>query len=248
MIGSQAVMEMKWKSALVLVFVAFGGALGLAQLAPDAAQLLDKMRVAHGKEALTNLKTYQETSTVTLFSGPHPAGQVTVVTYFDFSSRQLRVDYKVGNNLVQMILVSPAGGQSWSKDTGVVALEPPRLRDFLNSFYSGWLGLRLDGTEWEHGQLLGTQTFGDVTGRAIVLSTRGSKTTYLVNEQNQLIAEQTQTSTGLMTGLYYDLRPVSGILIPFRGRIFANGVLFAEVEVLEARVNPVLRPETFKLP
>jgi hypothetical protein len=108
--------------------------------------------------------------------------------------------------------------------------------------------LRLGGTEREQAQLLGVRTFGDLTGRAIVVRTRGAETTYLVNEQNQLIAEQTQTSMGLLTGLYHDLRQVSGILIPFRGRILADGVMIAEVELQEARVNPVLPPETFRMP
>lgn len=240
---------MKWKSTLGLVAVfAFAGAWGLAQVAPEAAQLLDKMRLAHGKEALTNLRTYRETAAVTLFSGPHPAGQMTVVSYYDLSTRQARIDYMVGNNLVERILISPAGGQRWSARTGVVALEPPIFKDLLNNFYFSWLGLRLGGAEREQARLLGARTFGDLTGRAIAVRTRGAETTYLINEQNQLIAEQTQTSMGLLTGLYHDLRQVSGILIPFRGRILADGVLIAEVELQEARVNPVLPPETFRMP
>jgi hypothetical protein len=50
------------------------------------------------------------------------------------------------------------------------------------------------------------------------------------------------------TAYYSDLRMVSGVLIPFHGRVFVNGILFAEIEVQEARVNPVLGLEVFRLP
>ncbi len=239
-------MTSRWKYIVGLVLVL--GTPGLAQVAPDAAQLLEKMRLAHGGQALANLRTYQETATLTTFSGPQPEQQLTVVSYVDFPSQRLRVEYRDGANLIQVIQVSPAGGQSWSVVSGSKALEPALAQELRSGLFQTWYGLRFGGARRELARLEGRRTFGDVTGQAVVVSTQGSKTTYLVGSQNQLIAERYQNTQGQLTVLYTDLRMVSGIRIPFQARLYADGILFAEARVREARVNPVLGPETFKLP
>lgn len=239
-------MALKWKYLVGWLVIA--GALGLAQVAPDAAQLLEKMRLAHGGQALANLRTYQETAILTTFSGPQPEQQLTVVSYVDFPSQRLRVEYRDGANLIQVIQVSPAGGQSWSVVSGSKALEPALAQELRSGLFQTWYGLRFGGAQRELARLEGRRTFGDVTGQAVVVSTQGSKTTYLVGSQNQLIAERYQNTQGQLTVLYSDLRMVSGIRIPFQARLYADGILFAEARVREARVNPVLGPETFKLP
>lgn len=239
-------MVLKWTYLVGGLVVA--GALGLAQVAPDAAQLLEKMRQAHGGQALANLRTYQETATLTTFSGPQPENQLTVVSFVDFPSQRLRVEYRDGANLIQVIQVSPAGGQSWSAISGSKALEPELAQELRSGLFQTWYGLRFGGTRRELARLEGRHTFGDVTGQAVVVSTQGSKTTYLVGAQNQLVAERYQNSQGQLTVLYSDLRMVSGIRIPFSARLYADGILFAEARVQGARVNPVLKPETFRMP
>lgn len=222
--------------------------LALAQVAPDAAQVLEKMRQAHGGQTLANLRTYREIATLTTFSGPQAEHTLTVVSYADFSSQRLRVEYRDGASLIQILQVSPTGGQSWSMVSGRKALEPTLTKELRNGLYQTWYGLRLGGNGREMARLEGRRTFGDVTGQAVVVRTQGSQTTYLFNTQHQLVAERYQNSQGQLTVLYSDLRWVSGIRIPFRARIYADGVLFAEVRVREARINPTLGPETFKLP
>lgn len=239
-------MTSSWKYLVGLVLL--GGAWGLAQVAPDAAQLLEKMRLAHGGAALANLRTYQEMATLTTFSGPQVEHRLTVVSYADFPSQKLRVEYRDGPKLIQVLQVSPTGGQSWSSVSGRKALQPPLTKELRDGLFQTWYGLRLGGSQRELAQLAGRRTFGDVTGQAVVVRTRGSQTTYLANAQHQLVAERYQNSQGQLTVLYSDLRWVSGIHIPFGARIYADGVLFAEVRVQKSRVNPVLGPETFKLP
>ncbi len=224
------------------------GALGLAQVAPDAAQLLERMRLAHGGQALANLRTYQETATLTTFSGPQPERALTVVSYVDFLSQRLRVEYRDGPNLIQVLQVSPTGGQSWSMVSGRKALEPALAHELRSGLFQTWYGLRFGGARRELARLDGKRTFGDVSGQAVLVSTQGSKTTYLVDAQNRLVAERYQNSQGQLTVLYSDLRMVSGIRIPFQARLYSDGILFAEAKVREARVNPALGPETFRLP
>ncbi len=238
-------MVLKWTYLLVGLVA---GALGLAQQAPDALQLLEKVRQAHGGPALASLRTYQETATLTTFSGPQPEQRLTVVSYVDFPSGRLRVEYRDGANLIQVLQVTPTGGQSWSVISGSKALEPEMTRELRHGLLQTWYGLRLGGSGRELARLLGRRTFGDQTGTAVEVTTQGSQTTYLVNSHNQLIAERYQNSQGQLTVLYSDLRLVSGIRIPFQARLFVDGTLFAEVRVQEARVNPVLKSETFRMP
>lgn len=238
-------MTSSWKYLAGFVLMS---ALALAQVAPDAAQVLEKMRQAHGGQALANLRTYREVATLTTFSGPQAEHTLTVVSYADFSSQRLRVEYRDGSKLIQVLQVSPARGQSWSVVSGRKALEPTLTKELRNGLYQTWYGLRLGGSGREMARLEGRRTFGDVTGQVVVVRTQGSQTSYLFNAQYQLVAERYQNSQGQLTVLYSDLRWVSGIRIPFRARIYADGVLFAEVAVKEARVNPTLGPETFKLP
>ncbi|GIW27609.1 MAG: hypothetical protein KatS3mg070_0972 [Meiothermus sp.] len=238
-------MTSSWKYLAGFVLMS---TLALAQVAPDAAQVLEKMRQAHGGQALANLRTYREVATLTTFSGPQAEHRLTVVSYVDFLSQRLRVEYRDGANLIQVLQVSPAGGQSWSAISGRKALESTLTKELRNGLYQTWYGLRLGGNGREMARLEGRRTFGDVTGQAVVVRTQGSQTTYLFNAQHQLVAERYQNSQGQLTVLYSDLRLVSGIRIPFRARLYADGDLFAEVAVQEARVNPTLGPETFKLP
>ncbi len=230
-------------------FLAWGmGALALAQVAPGAAQLLEKMRQAHGGAALAGLRTYQETATLITFSEPEPMHRITVVSYVDFSAEWLRVEYRDGPRLIQVLQVGPEGGQSWSVFSGRKPLQAELARELRQGLYQTWYGLRLGGSGREVARLEGRQTFAEASGQAVVVRTRGAQTTYLVDEQNRLIAERYQSSQGLLTVRYTDLRRVSGLLIPFQARLYADGNLFAEVQVKEAQINPPLSPETFRMP
>ncbi|RDI96497.1 hypothetical protein DV704_01370 [Meiothermus sp. QL-1] len=224
------------------------GSWAQAQVAPEAARMLDRMRLAHGGAALAGLRTYQETATLTTFAGPAPERSLTVVSYVDFTRGWLRLEYRDGTRPIQILQVTPSGGESWSMEGGRRRLEPDFARELRRGLHQTWYGLRLGGSGREMAQLLGQRTFGDLTGWALVVRTQGSQTTYLVDRQNRLLAERYESQQGQLTVLYADWRVVGGVRIPFRARLYSEGVLFAEVRVREALVNPPLGPETFRLP
>jgi hypothetical protein len=239
---------MKQSFLKVLVCSLLLATLGQAQVAPEAAQLLEEMRQAHGGQALRDIRAYQEVATLTLFSGPQPQARLSVTSFVDFQMQRIKVEYRAGPNLVQAILFTPEGGQVWTPEAGKRALEPGLAKDFKDSFYQSWYGLRFGGAQRELARLEGLRTFGEVRGRAIVVRTQGTQTTYLVDERNRIVAEAYTGSLGEFTAYYNDLRSVSGIQIPFKGSVYVNGILFGEIQVQEARVNPTVGPETFKLP
>jgi hypothetical protein len=236
------------KRSLLQALLLLMATLGQAQVTPEAVQLLEEMRRAHGGQALRDIRTYQETATLILFSGPKPQVRLSVTSFVDFQMLKIKAEYRMGPNLVQVVLFTPEGGQIWTVEAGRRALEPRLAKDFKDSFYQSWYGLRFGGEQREMARLEGLRTFGEVRGRAISVRTQGTQTTYLMDERNRLVAEAYTGSLGDFTAYHSDLRLVSGILIPFQGRIFLNGILFAEVQVQEAKVNPKLSLETFKLP
>lgn len=220
----------------------------LAQTAPDAARLLGAAQAAHGGSALARLRTYQEIATLTTFATGQPENTLTVVSYVDFRAGRIRIEYRGGDTLIQVIQYGPQKSQSWSKQTGLKALNPELAKDLHDGLYQNWYGLRLGGSGRERAGLEGVQAFADAKGQTVSVSTKGAKTTYLFNAKNQLRAERFESSQGRSTVVYGDLRKVGGVLIPFQARIYSGGTLFAEAKVREAEVNPVLEEKVWKMP
>lgn len=228
-------------------FLALAG-LAYAQVEPAAATLLERARAVHGGAALGNLRTYQETATLTTFTVGQPEHTLTVISYVDFTAQRLRLEYRDGNSLIQVIQVSPQSSQSWSAQHGTQTLGHELAKDLHDGLYQNWYGLRLGAGGRQSAWLGGEQTFADAKGQTVTVSTRGAKTSYLFDEQGRLRAERNDNSQGRTTVVYGDLRRVGGVLIPFQARIYADGSLFAEAKIKEARVNPPLGPATWKMP
>lgn len=222
--------------------------LAAALATPEATRLLDAALAAHGGAALANLRTYRETATLTTYATGQPENTLIAVSYVDFRAERLRIEYRDGDTLIQVIQCTPRQSQSWSAQTGLKALNPELAKDLRDGFYQNWYGLRLGGTGRETARLGGVRAFADARGQTLEVSTKGAKTTYLFNAKNQLLAERFESSQGRSTVVYGDLRPVSGILIPFQARIYSGGTLFAEAKVREAKVNPVLGESVWKMP
>ncbi|GEM85446.1 hypothetical protein MGR01S_00710 [Meiothermus granaticius NBRC 107808] len=214
----------------------------------SAGTLLERAKAAHGGAALSNLRTYQETATLTTFQVGQPEHTLSVVSYVDFKAERLRIEYRDGRTLIQVIQFSPQAAQSWSAQRGTQPLGAELAQDLRNGLYQNWYGLRLGSKGRQEMQLEGEQTFADVTGLTVRVRTQGATTTYLFDSQGRLRAERTDNSQGRTTVVYGDLKSVEGVLIPFQARLYANGALFAEAKIKEARVNPPLGPATWKMP
>jgi hypothetical protein len=219
-----------------------------AQSQIEALRLLEQAREAHGGQVLANLKTYQEKSRLTSFQGGQVARELTIVSYVDFVSQRLRIEYYDGNTLVTFYQVGPKEAVAWSQTEGKDSLGADQAQEFRSGMLQNWYGLRLGGSERESARLEGTLSFGTATGRAVAVKTLGVKTTYLFNAQNQLIAERYGADRDLITIIYGDTRPVGGLKIPHKVELFSQGVLTAEAKVVEARINPTFTAQTFKAP
>ena len=170
-----------------------------------------------------------------------------MVSYVDFVAQRLRVEYRDGANLIQIIQITPETNQSWDAQKGTRTLGQEIAKDIRSGLYQSWYGLRFGATGRDSVKLEGERTFADVKGQAVMVSTKGVQTTYLFNAKSQLIAERYSNSQGVTTVAYGDLRSVGGVWIPFQARIYADGRLFAEAKIKEAKINPVLT-NAFKMP
>ncbi len=219
-----------------------------AQVNSQAAKLLEAARSAHGGAALANLRTYQETATLITYTQGQESGRLTVVSYVDFLTGQFRIEYRDGDNLIQIIQVSRAQAQTWSQQRGTHSLEAALAKDIRDGFYQTWYGLRLGESGREVVRLEGTRSFAGIKGKAVAVKTKGVETTYLFDEQSQLVAERYRNSQGTLSVGYSDVRNLGGIRIPYQASIYADGFLFAETKVVSAKINPSFASNTFKMP
>ena len=234
-----------WDVKRLLVGVCFL-LLGFAQ--ENATQLLGKVRTAHGGAVLANLKTYQETAKLLTYAGSAPGARLTVVSYVDFVGSRLRVEYRDGNTLIQILQITPGTAQSWDAQGGTRPLGEEIAKDIQSGLYQSWYGLRFGAEGRDEVKLEGERTFADVKGQAVSVTTKGVQTTYLVNDKYQLIGERYSGSQGQTTVVYDDLRSVGGVWIPFKARIYADGRIFAEAMIQSAKVNAALGANTFRMP
>jgi prolyl oligopeptidase PreP (S9A serine peptidase family) len=233
------------KTALSL-FMFFG--LALAQIQPQAAQLLERSRQAHGGAALQSLKTYQETATIKTYVNGQLETTTKVVSYTDFLSQRLRLEYFDQEVLIQIVQVSPTQGIRWSQTGGREEIRGGELTELRNALNQTWYGLRFGGSGRQVARALDKQTFQGIQGQAVDVQTKGAKTTYLFNTQNQLVAERYKSGADTLTIVYSDIRAVSRLRIPFAAKLYSNGELFAETQVSEAKVNPTFTAQTFRPP
>ena len=226
--------------------------LGLAQVSAlvstQAVSLLERAKAAHGGAALGGLRTYQETALIKTFVNGQLESETKVVSFVDFMTQRMRLEYFDGEVLVQMVQVSPKEGVRWSQVGGREPIVGGELTELRNGLNQTWYGLRFGGSGRQSAKVLGQQTFQGVVGQAVELQTKGAKTTYLLNSQNQLVAERFKSGADSLTILYSDIRSVGGIKLPFAAKLYSNGELFAQTQVSEAKVNPSLNARTFQLP
>lgn len=226
-------------------------ALGLATaqnaIAPQASDLLEKARIAHGGTALENLKSYRETTDVTYYApNGNPAIEITAVATVDFTGDRLRLEVFQGDQLLEIDQVTPSDGWSWTQQTGTIKLPNVQARPLRESLYQGWYGLRFGGQNRDAASADGAQTFADRQGQAVTATTRGAKATYLFDLSGLLIAEKSQLpQVGQIVTTYGAYRTVDGIQIPFEGVGYLGSKKFFAARVVAAKINPAMSETDF---
>lgn len=220
-----------------------------AQVAPEAADLLQSALEAHGGEALHELATYREAGQVTVF-GPagEPVAQLTGVSLVDLASGVYRDELYAGDMAITISQITPDGAWTWTADTGVLRAPPTQVEQLRSAFYRGLFGLRF-GADRDAAALLGQQTWRDVEGTAVRVTTRGVDTTYLLSDDSRMLAQRYDSpQLGAVTVVYSDYREHNGLPIPYRAEYYAQDRPILRSDLDEAEPSAELPAGAFDRP
>jgi hypothetical protein len=163
-----------------LWLMVFYSPLAVAQVSPEASQLLERGRNALGGAALTNLKTYRELTTNIYFAADgREESRIVTLLLVDFVNSRVRLEIydpqSLNNpNPIPLALqqFTPTESFFWSRETSVRPL-PAYLRELLrSSLFTGWLGLKYGSSNRERASV----TQGSLlnrAGRLLNVSTHG---------------------------------------------------------------------------
>ncbi|WP_337868891.1 hypothetical protein [Meiothermus sp.] len=226
-------------------FLVLGSLLALAQVTPEAAQLLERARSVLGGAALTNLKTYREVTTNIYYTADgKEESRIVTLLLVDFVNSRVRLeiyDPQSLNNANPIPLAlqqySPQESFFWSRETSLRPL-PARERELLrSSLYTGWLGLKYGSSNRERASV--TQgSLRNQAGRLLTVSTQGWVSTYLFGSDGLLRGERLIiTGVGESITFFDNFQTVEGIRVPQKWENYVDGVLAARGEVMEVEFN-----------
>jgi hypothetical protein len=239
-----------------LWLMVFYSPLAVAQVSPEAAQLLERGRNALGGAALTNLKTYRELTTNIYFAADgREESRIVTLLLVDFVNSRVRLEIydpqSLNNpNPIPLALqqFTPTESFFWSRETSVRPL-PAYLRELLrSSLFTGWLGLKYGSSNRERASV----TQGSLlnrAGRLLNVSTHGWAATYLFGPDGLLLGERLIIpQVGESITFFSNFRTVGGIRLPHNWENFVDGVLAARGEVMEVDINPLFTDADFFRP
>lgn len=258
-VGSSRVKFIRRVSMRYMVFfwlIVFYSSLALAQVSPEAAQLLERGRNALGGAALTNLKTYREITTNIFYTADgREESRIVTLLLVDFVNSRVRLEIydpqSLNNpNPIPLALkqFTPTESFFWSRETSVLPL-PTLQREMLrSSLFTGWLGLKYGSSNRERASV--TQgSLRNRTGRLLTVSTQGWVSTYLFDADGLLLGERLMIpEVGESITFFSEYLTVEGIRVPQNWVNYVDGVLAARGEVMEAEINPTFTEADFFRP
>jgi hypothetical protein len=221
-------------------------------VAPKAAELLEKAKATHGGTALDGLKTYQETTELTYFDDKGKvAAQLTGVVKLDFASERVRVEILQAKNLIVIQQYDPKGSSSWDPKSGTLKLPKAEAESVRGSLYQGVTALKF-GKNREAATADGPGTMLELKGDLVSLTTKGIKTSYLLDANGVVLSERySSPQLGSVITTYSDVRDVNGLKLPFASKAHveqAKNALFAESKTSDIKINPVFTATDFEMP
>ena len=227
-------------------------ALGQASVAPKAADLLEKAKATHGGAAFDGLKTYQETADLTYYDDKGKvAAQLSGVVKIDFAAERVRIDIFQAKNLVAIQQYDPKGSSAWNPQSGTIKLPKAEAESVRGSLYQGVIALKF-GKDRENASSDGAGKWLESQGEVVSLTTKGIKTSYLLDANAVVLAERYDApQLGTLVSVYSDVREVGGIKLPYASKSYieqAKNALFAESKTSEIKINPVFAATDFEMP
>lgn len=221
------------------------GSLAVAQISPEAAQLLERGRTVLGGPALANLKTYREVTT-NIYYTPDGKEESRIVTLLlvDFTNNRVRLEIYDPQSVnspspipLALQQYSPQESFFWSRETSLRPL-PANQRELLrSSLYTGWLGLKYGSSNRERASV-SQGSLRNQSGRLLTVSTQGWVSTYLFATDGLLLAERLNIpGVGESITFFSNYQTVQGVRLPQKWENYVDGVLAARGELMEVEIN-----------
>jgi hypothetical protein len=227
-------------------------ALGQASVAPKAADLLEKAKATHGGTAFDGMKTYQETSDLTYYNEKGAvAAKLSGVVKIDFATERVRVEILQAKNMVAIQQYDPKGSSAWNPQSGTIKMPKAEAESVRAGLYQGVIGLKF-GKNRETATADGSGNMLEAQGEIVSLSTKGIKTSYLIDAAGVVLSERyVSPQLGSVIQVFSDVRDVSGIKLPYMTKLYAEqakNLLVIESQSSEIKINPVFAATDFEMP
>jgi hypothetical protein len=227
-------------------------ALGQGGVVPQAAELLEKAKATHGGAAFDGLKTYQETSDLTYYNEKGAvAAKLSGVIKIDFASERVRIEILQAQNVVAIQQYDPKGSSAWNPQSGTIKLPKAEAESLRSGLYQGVIALKF-GKDRENASADGPGNMLEAQGEIVSLSTKGIKTSYLIDASGVVLAERTNSpQLGSTINVYSDVREVAGLKLPYASKVYAEqakNLLVIESQSSEIKINPVFAAPDFEMP
>ncbi len=232
---------------IAILAITIGSVLAQINLS-TAVGWLDAARAAHGGVTLENLSGYRETGifrVAATATQPQTEGTYTILA--DLSGSRFRREFTLAG--VRAILnYDNNTGYFWNSSLKRKEVAPASaLATYKAYLYQGWLGLRF--TTRDASSLLGTQTFGTVSGTSVNATKAGVAEQFLFSSTGELVAEKLDfVGLGNIVMEYRNVQPSGGLKIPFETRLLKGTTLVATQITQAATLNPTWTAADFASP
>jgi hypothetical protein len=237
------------KIALFAAFLLFTSALAQTGIAPKAADLLDKAKVAHGGTALESMTSYRDVGTYTVYQNGAVAGKLEATQIVDLVGERVRIELKAGDALAQIIQATREEAWTWTQAAGLVIMPEADAKTIFDGLNQGLFGLRSGGTNRESAKLEGVVNLGNgQSGESLTVFTDGAQANYVFDQSGLWIGGKTTSEGQDVMTVLSNYKVQDGIKVPFSSKTTTAGKPFIDVELSKVEINPTLSDDDFAQP
>ena len=214
----------------------------------SAFSVLESSLAVHGGVKLASLRTYEEESRQRIFSNDEVVRSLTVSQKIDFSRSIFRIEIRDQGKLLRIQQFSPADAWVWTNASGLLSMPRAIAEEMKRGLNEGWQSLRF-GRQRDSAELIDSGRLSLWEGRLVISKQNGTSVKYLFDKTGMLIASSSMSiQAGEIVTRYYNFRLISGVLVPFSGDIMAEKQKIADVNLINASINPDFGNPEFEKP
>jgi hypothetical protein len=237
------------KILLFACVLLFTSALAQTSIAPKAADLLEKAKVAHGGDALESMTTYRDVGTYTVYQNGVLAGELEATQVVDFEGERIRIELKAGDTVAQIIQATRDEAWTWTKASGVVNMPEADAKTIFDGLNQGLFGLRSGAQNRDSVKLEGVVNLGNgLSGEALTVVTNGAEANYVFDQSGTWIGGKITNEGQEVVTLLGDYKVQDGVKVPFSSKTTTAGKPFVDILLSAVEINPDLSDEDFAQP